>query len=490
MVARVPSRARRAHTDAVTASRPGWSDRAARILAALLTSAIALLCATLPAAAQFTQQGSKLVGSNAVGGSYQGFSVAVSGDGNTMIVGGFEDNAYAGAAWVFTRTDGVWGQQGSKLIGTGAVGTAWQGHSVALSGDGNTAIIGGPDDDDGVGAAWIFTRGGGVWTQQGPKLVGSRDSYGQGFSVALSSDGNTAIIGAPFTSAAGTGAAWVFHRFGKRWRTTKLVGADSRGPAWQGFSVALSADGNTAIVGGPYDASSAEGAAWVFKRVQGSQTGVEWLPPPDIWIQQGPKLVGSGAVVGVKTGALEGYSVAMSGDGKTAMLGGPNDSSAVGAAWVFTASGGVWSQQGSKLTSGEIYQIDFGSSVALSNDGNTAIIGAPGGSSGSTFVFGRSGTAWSPQGAALLGTGAVGNYSATQGTSVALSPDASTAIVGGPGDNNLVGTAWVFVQTSPDRFPTVTTGAGSSATMPADRFTYQAGPGDGSVHWRRVEIPQ
>jgi hypothetical protein len=58
-------------------------------------------------------------------------------------VGGVTDNAGIGAVWVFTRSAGVWTQQGSKLVGTGVVGNAEQGQSVALSADGNTAIVGG-----------------------------------------------------------------------------------------------------------------------------------------------------------------------------------------------------------------------------------------------------------------------------------------------------------------------------------------------------------
>ena len=66
----------------------------------------------------------------------------------------------------------MWTQQADKLVGTGAVGSADQGNSVALSGDGNTAILGGPVDNFFAGAAWVFTRSGGVWTQQ-MKLVGT-----------------------------------------------------------------------------------------------------------------------------------------------------------------------------------------------------------------------------------------------------------------------------------------------------------------------------
>jgi hypothetical protein len=56
-------------------------------------------------------------------------------------------------------------QQGSKLVGTGAVVPSDQGSSVALSADGNIAIVGGNGDNSGIGAAWVYTRSGDVWTQ-------------------------------------------------------------------------------------------------------------------------------------------------------------------------------------------------------------------------------------------------------------------------------------------------------------------------------------
>jgi hypothetical protein len=110
------------------------------IFAALLFSSQLALAQSV-----FTQQGPKLVGTGAVGGAFQGTSVALSADGNTAIVGGpFDDGT--GAVWVYTRSSGVWTQQGSKLVGTGWSGFPHQGTSVALSADGNTAIVGGPGD--------------------------------------------------------------------------------------------------------------------------------------------------------------------------------------------------------------------------------------------------------------------------------------------------------------------------------------------------------
>ena len=128
--------------------------RVVRPRAGLLALSAALLWLAQPALAQFTQQGPKLVGSGASGNAQQGTSVALSVDGNTAIVGGFADNSFAGAAWVFTRSGGVWTQQGNKLVGSGAAGNAQQGISVALSADGNTAIVGGRGDNARVGAAW------------------------------------------------------------------------------------------------------------------------------------------------------------------------------------------------------------------------------------------------------------------------------------------------------------------------------------------------
>ena len=64
---------------------------------------------------------------------------------------------------------------------------------MALSADGNTALIGGPGDNGGVGAAWVFTRSGSTWTQQGAKLTGKEEAGAGEFgkSVALSAEGST-----------------------------------------------------------------------------------------------------------------------------------------------------------------------------------------------------------------------------------------------------------------------------------------------------------
>ncbi len=143
-------------------------------------------------------EGEKLTASGLSGPyGYVGMSVALSADGNTALIGAPADGEYSGAAYVFTRTGASWSQQGAKLTGSDTVSEAWFGESVALSADGDTAVIGGPSDNAAVGAAWVFTRSGSSWSQQGEKLTGGGES-GAGYfgrSVALSADGDTALIG-------------------------------------------------------------------------------------------------------------------------------------------------------------------------------------------------------------------------------------------------------------------------------------------------------
>ena len=145
------------------------------------------------------QQGSKLTGSGATSSANFGYSVAVSGDGKTALIGGSSDNGNAGAAWVFTRSGTTWTQQTTtKLTPSDESGNAQFGITVALSSDGNTALIGGNADNSYVGAAWVFTRSGTTWTQQTTTKLTATDESGNAFfgnSVALSSDGNTALIG-------------------------------------------------------------------------------------------------------------------------------------------------------------------------------------------------------------------------------------------------------------------------------------------------------
>ena len=370
------------------------------------------------------QQGTKLTASNDVLTPGKGWSVALSADGKTALVGGYYDNNGVGATWVYTRTGNTWAQQ-EKLIGTGAAVNAWQGFSVALSADGNTAIVGGVIDN----SAWVFTRSGATWAQQGPKLVGS-DRVGNawfGKSVSLSADGNTAIVGG-YQDNTNAGAAWVFTRSGSTWaqQGTKLVGTGAVGAAGQGHSVSLSADGNIAAIGGAYD-DSQKGATWIFTR------------SGNTWVHQKIVVPGVGA-------AKQGQSVVLSADATTLIIGGVNATSNVSNAWVFTRSGSTWTQQGSTIAGLDaVGTAANGTSVSLSADGNTAMMGSvsDNNNTGAAWVFSRSGASWTQEGNKFLGTGAVGT-TLYQGRSVALSADGTNMLVGADGDNTNLGAVWSY----------------------------------------------
>jgi len=386
---------------------------------------------------QWIQQGSKLFPGNSIGSTiYNGYSVALSSDGNTAIVGGIGDDANAGAAWIYTRsTGGMWTAE-AKLVGTGAIGSASQGFSVALSADGNTAIVGGIGDNTNAGAAWVFTRSGGVWTQQGNKLVGTGavGNAQQGVSVSLSADGNTAIVGGNRDNNF-AGAVWVFTRSNNGvWsqQGSKLIVTNAIGNSRFGISVDLSSDGNTAIIGGHTDNANA-GATWIFTR-----SGNTWTAQT--------KLTGLGSAGPPRFGR----SVSISSDGNTAIVGGYEDNAGMGAVWAFTRSGNTWSMQGLKFVgTGAVGNALQGFSVSLSADGNTALVGGPDddANAGATWVFKRSGGVWTQSGYKLIGSDAIG--SANQGVVVAIAPDGNTAIVGGIADNTNKGAAWVFVPGTP-----------------------------------------
>jgi surface protein len=379
----------------------------------------------------YYQQGGKRTGNNGSGTSQQATALAISNDGNTVAVGAPGDNSNTGAVWVFAKNGQNWIQQGGKLVGTGSVGQSKQGTSVAISLDGNKMVVGAPGDNLNTGAVWIFTREGTTWVQQGDKLVGTgaAGAAQQGTSVAISGDGNTIVTGGVADDNY-MGAVWAFVRTDDAWtqQGARMVSSGATGKARQGGSVSISADGNTMMVGGYHD-NTRKGAVWIYTR-----TDCEWM-------QAGAKLVGTGG----SSQAWQGYSVALSANGNTALVGAPADNSLAGGTWVFTRSGGNWTQQGSRLLGNHVAgAARQGTSVSLSADGNTAVTGGVNddGAKGAMWVFTRNGASWSQQGSKLKGIGAVG--AARQGTSVAVNAIGTTALIGGPADNGNKGAFWVY----------------------------------------------
>jgi hypothetical protein len=392
-----------------------------------------------------------------------GYAVALAGD--TVVVGApGEDSATtgvngdesdnsatdAGAAYVFARSNGVWSQQAYLKAANAQAGDQF-GWSVALLGD--IAIVGAPGEDsaatsvngDGsdnsatdAGAAYVFARSNGVWSQQAYLKAANAQAGDQlGHAVAM---GNpfTVVVGAPLedsagfnpsdNSAADAGAAYVFQGSGANWnQQTYLKATNAQAGDQLGF--ALAADAQAIVAGAPFEDSAAVGVNGNQFNDFAPDSGAAYIfqpssPTPQAYL----KASNTGA------GDQFGYAVAItdqSGAGETILVGAPFEDSAAtfvngaqnneaapnaGAAYLFLRGGSTWSQnsylKASNTGSGDM----FGQSVALAND--WAAIGAPNEDSaaagtdgdsfnngapnaGATYIYGRFFTpqstyVWSP----------------------------------------------------------------------------------------------
>jgi FG-GAP repeat len=379
-----------------------------------------------------------------------GSAVALSGDGTTALVGGPDGESKTGAAWIFHREGAVWSQQGPKIsppvsgekdgceVKGGEKPLSCQfGSSVALSGNGNTALIGAPSTGARPGAAWVLNRSGSTWSQEPELLTGPSEAGHESFgsSVALSKDGNHALIGAP-TQNGGRGEAYVFERVeqGTEWTGGTALPASGEGPgAHIGSSVALSSDGVQAIAGAPLD-DLHKGSAYVFEHVGSS------------WVQNGSPLTGAG-----ESGEGQfGESVAMAADGSTVLVGAPSEDGGAGSVWSFVYVNSRWKEFGSRLVGPGNEKEEFGAGLALSDDGDQALVGAPGATApkpgvgaGAAWLYEAAKEAWkelSPALEASLVETGHGQF----GKSVSMSENAETILIGAPHESNRAGAVWLF----------------------------------------------
>ena len=246
-----------------------------------------------------------------------GWSVALYG--STAVVGAPFKNSDTGAAYVFVRSSGKWSQQAELTASDTASGDAF-GWSVAL--DGSTAVVGATYKNSDTGAAYVFVDSSGKWSQQA-ELTASDAAAGDFFSNAVAVSGSTAVVGAELSNSE-TGAAYVFVRSGTAWsQQAEFQGRRRRHDRLLGDAVAVS--GSTAVVGAE-DTNSLTGAAYVFVR-----SGTAW--------SQQAELTASDGVAGDTFGGSTAVS------GSTAVVSAPTKNGRTGAAYVFVRSRGKWSQQ-------------------------------------------------------------------------------------------------------------------------------------------------
>ncbi|HTG33107.1 MAG TPA: hypothetical protein VLB76_09265 [Thermoanaerobaculia bacterium] len=352
--------------------------------------------------------------------------VAISADGSTALVSAHLADCAAGAdcgtAYVFVRDRGTWVQQ-VKLPLPSAPGDRVE--DVALSADGDTALVGAEKADCAAGAdcgaAYIFVRTGTTWSLQ-QKIAGADTTAGDffGLAVALSADGTTALVGAyqvrcgAFSSC---GAAYVFTRSGEVWTQEQKLTGEASPNNYFGGTVALSANGDTALVAGDRQGGAFHGEVYVFTR-----SGGAWSLQTKLSPSNSPSVLAFG------------FAAALSADGNIALIHGASFGQ-IGAAYVFVRSGATWSEEDIFSSTDAAFLDRFSEHLALSGDGETALVGAiwhdcaAGPRCGAAYVFRRNGGDWT-QVQKLTAADAVADH---QFGVVALSGDARTALAGAPG---------------------------------------------------------
>ncbi|HWO20266.1 MAG TPA: hypothetical protein VNO30_15965 [Kofleriaceae bacterium] len=366
------------------------------------------------------------------------------------------------------------------------------GYSVALSADGSTLVVGAPTEASaatglngnqtdnsapGAGAVYVFTRHGSKkWTQHSYLKASNTNTTGGdffGYSVAVSADGSTLAVGAPYESSAAVGidgnqadetapyagAVYVFSRHGLKWSQQAYVKASNTSAFdFFGYSVALSADGSTLAVGAYGEDSAAAGIGGSQADETASDAGAVYVftRGDATWSQQAYVKPSN-----TDGGESFGYSVALSSDGSTLAVGAYGENSAAtgingsqaddsasyaGAVYVFARSDTAWCQEAYVKASNAGEYDGFGVSVSLSSDGSTLAVGAMwessaatgiGGDqtdntapwSGAAYVFGRSGRTWNQE--AYVKASNTDSYDSF-GVGVALSGDGAALAVSAP----------------------------------------------------------
>jgi hypothetical protein len=370
-----------------------------------------------------------------------GYSVAVSADQTTALVGAPGVNKAKGAAYIFHVSGaGSWSSRRTPTATlTNKTGLAQDmfGNAVALSADGTTAAV--VADLGGTGAIYVFhVAAEDAWASSSTPtatLTGVEAFSG----LALSPDGTTLVVGAPFYNT-GYGRAAVFHVASEgAWVTSStptaiLSNALESGSDKVGLAVAISGDGTTVLVSDSFNSNG--GGAYLYH-----------VADEGSWATTGtPTAILSDA--SLSNGDHLGAGVALSGDGTVALLGAPGADSVD----VFRASGeAAWattSTPTATLSNPEGSGDFFGAGVALSTDGTTALVSAPKAdeTSGCAFVFRVAGEgSWvssSEATAVLHNSGA--RPKDVLGTSSALASDGKTVLLGAPGVRFLTGAADVF----------------------------------------------
>ena len=391
-----------------------------------LLLALTLLTTVFTVNAQnWDQIGSDING--VVDGDYAGYSVSLSADGFIVAVSSVGNNAGggdAGTVRIYENIDGTWTQIGSNI--NGAAASDYFGNSVSLSADGSIVAIGAIRNDDGgsdSGHVRIYENISGNWIQIGSAIDGESSGDKSGQSVSLSADGSRIAIGASENSGPGAGYVRIYENQSNVW--TKM-GSNINGESSDdnsGYSVSLSSDGTTVVIGAYKNAGGGAeaGQARVYK-----YDGTAWLK------------IGSD-IDGDAAGDWLGFSVSINSDGSIIAVGAHGNDvngSRSGQVKIFQNISGAWAQIGSDIN-GEAAEDRSGSSVSLNSDGSIVAIGAyfndgNGSDAGHVRVYQNQSGIWTQISSDINGE-AAHDFS---GFSTSISDDGFTVAIGAYGNGD------------------------------------------------------
>ena len=349
-----------------------------------------------------------------------GFSTAISDNGNIVLIGapGSTSLNYSGYASIFTGNNSNYSFV-QKLTGDNT-GLNLFGYSVALNSNGNVALIGGYNDNGGnSGAAWIFTGNGSNWNFS-QKLTGFTGNNYFGISTSLNSEGNVAVIGARETNPS-PGSVYVFTGNGSNWNFSQKLTGSQGGSSQFGLDTKITPDAKSLLVGAYFE-NGACGALYLFT---GNNYNYSFAN----------KFTGEGFL-----NDRFGWNMDITSNGKNIL----STEYGTNLVYLFTGSGSNWSIDSTINLDPSFFLAPINlHGSKINNNADTIYIqlvsqfGIPG-ASGRVNIYNKNNSGW---GVSKILTG---NFIEDRfGNSISLSASSNTLLVGAPSVNN-AGSGYIY----------------------------------------------
>lgn len=365
----------------------------------------------------------QLLASDGVSGDRFGNSVAESSNGNIIVVGASAKNMNQGAVYIYQWDGTSWNE--TKITASDGVPGDKFGECVSITSNGNMIVVGADGRNSNRGTVYIYRWNGTSWDETELTAFNGVNDDHFGYNVSASLEGDVLVVGA-WGCNNERGAAYICKWNGTSWDETNLIASVSAAGDQYGYSVSVSDDGNTTVVGA-FGRSYSRGEIHIYK-----WNGSSWYKSTNM------TLLNSAMYDSL------GMTVVSSGDGETIIAGAYGRYSMSGAVYIYKWNGVSWGMASELMHDGGRVGEWFGSSLFASKDCNTVVIGARWGDSwaGTAHIYKWDGTGWTGSELPKAITGYDDNFAG----SVSLSADGGIAVVSDTDYDTYLGTVWVYRQ--------------------------------------------